>query len=71
MGRDILDTGGGAPAVAPADVTVVETALQLKFALAEGHQDIEIREHIDLTGSDDKLHALLYNSTRSIRVCSI
>lgn len=70
--RDILDTGGGtdAAAVSPPDITVVTTGLQLKYALREGHQDIEIQEHIDLTGADDKLHALIFASTRSIRVRS-
>jgi ribosomal protein L33 len=58
-----VSTGIAAP-----DITIVETALELKYALEEGHQDIEIREHVDLTGTDGTLHAILYSSTRSIRV---
>lgn len=65
MGRNILDA---AVAIAPPDITVVQTALQLKWALEEAHQDIEIREHIDLSGLDDKLLAVIFSSTRSIRV---
>lgn len=68
--RALLNAGTAADpaAVSPPDITVVSTGVELKYALTEGHQDIEIREHIDLTGADDKLHALVYATTRSIRV---
>ena len=40
---------GGGLILGPANITVVRTAVQLKQAVVDRAQDIEIREHLDLT----------------------
>jgi hypothetical protein len=66
MSRSLLDTP--AAAGSPANITVVTTPRQLLHALEEAHMDIEIREHLDLTGTVDKLLAYVFPNTRSVRV---
>jgi hypothetical protein len=56
--------------VLPADILIVRTAPQLLHALQNGHQDVEIREHMDVSDVTlSRLLAHVFSTTRSIRVC--
>ena len=50
--RELRSRPRGVLQAAGDNVTVVETALQLRTAVAEGASHIEIRAHLDLTALD-------------------
>lgn len=70
MQRELLDAA--AVEVAPSDILTVKTQTQLLDALQNGHQDIEIREHLDVSEvTTSRLLAHVFSTTRSIRVRQI